>query len=72
MSEFNLSEKRKEVENLLEHTKLIMGERLLIMNYIEKQDKEFTGQIADKSFFNEGKIIVDIEDIKKLAGEKLI
>ncbi len=72
MSEFNLSEKRKEVENLLEHTKLIMGERLLIMNYIEKQDKEFIGQIADKSFFNEGKIIVDIEDIKKLAGEKLI
>ncbi len=64
--EFNLSERIWTIHNL-EQAKVFPLECISIFNV-----KEFIGRIADKCFVIDGKIVVDIEDVKKLAGEKLI
>ena len=65
---YNLSEKRKEVENLLENTALSMGERAVIMNYIKQQDKEFIQRLK-KIKIRSYNYEEFCEEIDKLSGD---
>ncbi len=79
--EFNLSEKRKEVENLLENANLHEGSIKIIMDYIQAQDKEFIKRRMERTLLicklyphkHGEELAAEInEDLIKDAGDKLI